>query len=282
MGEELSALRTPCNYIVALEALVGIGHQWSHVFLAYYIFSGINVVPFRTCFFMMIVSFICAKLSYCLFIVLAIDRLYIILWPSKYRTMNKGLYIFTLVFFANIFGVSMAIMSYIEMEPNYNSPVICYLPSVTGPTASRFTYIFQNSICGIGVALNVFFWLIMRFKRVISDKEAIKKVTRTITVYCALVLIFFQSASLVIMSMQYIVLPPVEKNVISLYAAIFINMLVCSNYFVYFAMSVDFRNEFKRQLYCIAAVMPGIKNVVPSPPTSIIKVTATRKTTVMF
>ena len=133
----------------------------------------------------------------------------------------------------------------------------------------------------------------------LEDKEAIKKVTKTLTVYCALVLVFFQSGSLVIMAMQYIPLAPVEKNIISLYSAIFINLLICSNYFVYFAMryiilsnkkqnkkifSVEFRAEFKRQLWTIAGVlerMPLIGCLIPTPPTTIMKATTTRVTTIL-
>jgi hypothetical protein len=75
-------LRGTCNFLIAMASLFDSVHMFAHVNMSYFVFTRINLVPLRQCFYVQalpIGALICGEI---IILLIGVDRLFSLLCPT--------------------------------------------------------------------------------------------------------------------------------------------------------------------------------------------------------
>ncbi|KAI1701259.1 serpentine type 7TM GPCR chemoreceptor srsx domain-containing protein [Ditylenchus destructor] len=195
-------LRSVSNYLIAANAIGDIGHQISHFFVLYSIFSGQNITSTTTCFAQMAIPFFFMDFSLCIMIWLALDRILVIVC-SNHKNINKKIYLPIIISTSFIYGLVLLYFAYQSVIAVPNAKVICMVVSIFNGGSRKIWLYSQSIVCMLCVVMYVVFWILLKSKHGSELNDATTKlVARSVTIIVVIVLLCWELTTLALSVIQ--------------------------------------------------------------------------------
>ncbi|KAM3718178.1 Dopamine D2-like receptor [Dirofilaria immitis] len=247
-------LHSACNICIALSAFGDILHQMGHIPFAYFIFTGITSIPLRTCIWIQLIPNFGLNFAMITLFSIGVDRAFAILKPLRYQKMKKFNILAIMILPSAFYAIAMLIMVFI-CEENKDTKVICVLVAVYN---SRTDPIWSISQTAINLATIIIYTILSRVIVKIEIATKNFEVFHTLKIAAAFIGLGQLATMMINMLSVLFGSSGMTKVYIKCYAGIFINTSISFNCLFYYWRSMEYRNEFNRQL----KKFPCLKNVI--------------------
>ncbi|KAI1701115.1 serpentine type 7TM GPCR chemoreceptor srsx domain-containing protein [Ditylenchus destructor] len=248
-------LRSVSNYLIAANAIGDIGHQMSHLFVLYSIFSGQNVTSTTTCFAQMAIPFFFMDFTLCIMIWLALDRILVIAC-GNHENINKKIYLPIILSTSSIYGLVLLYFAYQSTIAVPNAKVICVVISIFNGDSRKIWLYSQSVVCAICVVMYAVFWILLKSKHGSKLNDATTKlVARSVTTIVVFVLLCWVLTTLAL-SVIVAYFSTMEFFRVLPYIGIIYNISMSCNFFVLYFLSSEYKRTLRMQLSWIFPCYP--------------------------
>ncbi|ETN75447.1 7 transmembrane receptor [Necator americanus] len=239
-------LRNPCNIFIGLISLGDLLHMFAqYVMIISHNIIDDHVIRQNICVLWQSIPLLALFFSSILLLNVAIDRL------LSLRTFYKQLvdeykikYVTAQTLPATIFAVGMLIWAAVEATPN--EMVVCV---VTAPMRGLLYDVFVNLIIVINVLIILCYTVfLLQVRKIQMSGQVMKNIYRSLIIISATVIFGWFSTTL-IASFANIFRIKVEQLYVHLLAGLFVNFACATNFFVYYAVSNEYRQVFDEYLF---------------------------------
>uniref|UniRef100_A0A7E4UZ73 G_PROTEIN_RECEP_F1_2 domain-containing protein n=1 Tax=Panagrellus redivivus TaxID=6233 RepID=A0A7E4UZ73_PANRE len=259
-------LSTTCNVLIAFESIASTVHVTAHWYLGFLIYSGINDVPLQQCAIVMTVPIIGLCSGNIFVMMTAVDRVFMIIAPIRYQTINKTYYIVSCCLLGLAFSAYILVVSHLNASNSPNVNVVCFIVEAMHGTPYNTYSTISMVIMFATFGCYVVIFIILKLQNRKADKF-FKPLIIMISI------VFF---SWLLTAVSMIIASTTNNGTIMfytpLYVGITVNISCASNFYVLYFMSGEYRQSFKSLLY----KMTGLK--LNTTTVSVMSVSHTNKT----
>uniref|UniRef100_A0A7E4V084 G_PROTEIN_RECEP_F1_2 domain-containing protein n=1 Tax=Panagrellus redivivus TaxID=6233 RepID=A0A7E4V084_PANRE len=252
------SLSSTCNYLIAFESIASTIHVTAHWYLGYLIYTGINAVPLQRCTMVMTIPIIGLCVGNVFVLMIALDRLAMVIAPMQYRRVNKTYYLVLSCVLGFAYAIYTLLISYFNASNFPNMKVICIIvEAMHGRPFSIYSAIslIMNIItfCCYGLIIAV-----LKLKNQKADK--------LFKPLMIMIMVIFFSWFLSSVCSTLVSLSDDDALIFytPLYVGITVNISCACNFYILYFMSSEYRQNFRALLSKIGLYkkMPINVNVV--------------------
>ncbi|KAI1707780.1 serpentine type 7TM GPCR chemoreceptor srsx domain-containing protein [Ditylenchus destructor] len=239
-------LRGTCNYLIAMASFFDSIHMSAHVFLFYFVVTGINIIPLHQCYRIMLLPIAGLMCGEMVILLIGVDRLFSLLCPTTHRTLNKLPYLLFLLSLCVALSAWYLYLGYLNQLENPNQLVLCLIiEGVHGYLIEWFTEIAMILNFATVACYFVLFVCVRKKGSDAGSKKIFKSLMWIVGVVCGT---WFVTAAYANLVTRYFNLSPPDQAVSLSYSGLFINAGCSCNFFILYKCSAEYRKQSKKQL----------------------------------
>ncbi|XGW25905.1 hypothetical protein V3C99_006926 [Haemonchus contortus] len=239
-------LRGPCNIFIALISFGDVLHMTGHfIMIISHNMSPTHKIGRNFCSNMQLLAIFGMFFSSWLLLSAALDRLMSLTTFYKFVILRHAkLYVTVQTSIAAIFAIIADIG--VIFVPHDNDEVLCV---ITEPIQGVVYKFFGQSIMVINILIVICYAIFMCFiKRVRMSQDSMKHIYKSLIVI-SLTVVFGWFSTMAIVCVGDLLHIKIERFHVNLLAGLFVNFACATNFFVYYAISNEYRRIFDRYIF---------------------------------